>query len=405
MSQNKDSGIMEIIAIGAIVFFMWKVTRKKMTIPVSEEELTIEETCKNIVYKPLSPMEPRQATLLGKGYCYSGDLKYSDYSQGSGDPYADQQAEEYTERKNEEAIRDINRKVIQFRLINTSAVAITTKVLDTIQDSVPFSPIPSAPVANSATGITSSGFTANWSAVSLATGYYLDVATDSAFTSYVSGYQNKDVSNVASYAITGLSDNTNYYFRLRAYNSSGLSSNSATVTVKTIPISCSNWFLPSEDELDLIYDNLVAYGYGDYDPTNHWSSTEVSATVVRVVDFSTGTHYNNLKGNGLGTGTINIFLACRTFVTSTIYNIRDTGAGGGLIFYVINNGDGTYTYYEATADDVTATPVEWSNIFNIEIGASAQGTAIGTGITNTNAIIAQAGHTDSAANECYNYTA
>jgi len=150
---------------------------------------------------------------------------------------------------------------------------------------------------------------------------------------------------------------------------------------------------------------LVAYGYGDYDPTNHWSSTEVSATVVRVVDFSTGTHYNNLKGNGLGTGTINIFLACRTFVTSTIYNIRDTGAGGGLIFYVNNNGDGTYTYYEATANDVTATPVEWSNIFNIEIGASAQGTAIGTGITNTNAIIAQAGHTDSAANECYNYTA
>lgn len=233
MAHGKDSGILEIIAIGAIVFFMWKVTRKRITIPVSEEELTLADTCKNIVYKPLSPMETKSATLLGKGYCHSGDLKYSDYSQGSGDPYAQEQAEEYTDRKTKEAIRDINRKVIQFRLINTSAVPITTKVLDIDQDSVPFNPTPAptapnAPVAGSATSVTATGFTANWSASTGATGYYLDVATDITFTSYISGYQNKDVGNVISYAVTGLSEGI-YYYRLRAYNDSGTSDRSNTV--------------------------------------------------------------------------------------------------------------------------------------------------------------------------------
>ncbi len=257
MTKGKDSGILEIIAIGAIVYFMWKVTRKKITIPLSEEELTIEETCKNIVYKPLSPMEPRQATLLGKGYCYSGDLKYSDYSQGSGDPYAEQQAEEYSDRKTEEAIRDINRKVIQFRLINTSVVAITTKVLDTgqdveIVDGTDDLLTPDAPIASAATSITSSGFTANWGAVSGATGYYLDVATDSGFTSYVSGYQNKDVGNVASYVIAGLLMLTNYYFRLRSYNSHTSSNNSNTIAIATIApeeitVGTQTWMLKNVD--------------------------------------------------------------------------------------------------------------------------------------------------------------
>ncbi len=404
MAKGKDSGILEIIAIGAIVYFMWKVTRKRMTIPLSEEQLTLEETCKNIVYKPLSPMEPRQATLLGKGYCSSGDLKYADYSQGSGDPYAQEQADAYSDRKTEEAIRDINRKVIQFRLINTSASPITTKVLDIMQDSVPFAPtarpasdevligsqiwkkvnvadniagsfvyngneanrsiygglyskdfvtqiealypgyrVPTytdiqeflttilnssatikeagtthwtapntgatntteftalpgghysnlfgygqigmagiimyvgdpnpnivgiqinyantaigtytdnigtsyvsvrlikgvathltAPVASAATSITATGFTANWSASTGATKYYLDVATDSGFTSYVSGYQNLNVSDVTSYAITGLTAETTYYYRIRAYNTTGTSSNSNTINTTTI---------------------------------------------------------------------------------------------------------------------------------------------------------------------------
>jgi hypothetical protein len=94
---------------------------------------------------------------------------------------------------------------------------------------------PSAPTANAATSVTSSSFTANWNSVSGATGYLLDVATNSSFTNYVSGYQNLDVANVTSRSITGLSANTTYYYRVRAHNSSGTSGNSNAISVTTLP--------------------------------------------------------------------------------------------------------------------------------------------------------------------------
>lgn len=95
-------------------------------------------------------------------------------------------------------------------------------------------PVPSAPTANAATSVTTSGFQANWSAASGATGYRLDVATDSGFTSMVSGYNNLDVGNVVLKAVSGLSAGTTYYYRLRVYNCAGTSGNSGTITVKTI---------------------------------------------------------------------------------------------------------------------------------------------------------------------------
>jgi Fibronectin type III domain/PQQ enzyme repeat len=92
---------------------------------------------------------------------------------------------------------------------------------------------PNAPNVQSATNVTSSSFTAHWSSVSGATGYLLDVATDSSFINYVTGYQNLDVGNVTSYPVTGLNANTTYYYRLRAYNGCATSANSSVKSVKT----------------------------------------------------------------------------------------------------------------------------------------------------------------------------
>jgi hypothetical protein len=94
---------------------------------------------------------------------------------------------------------------------------------------------PAAPVATAATNVQATSFSANWNSSSGATGYYLDVATDSGFTSFVSGYQNLDVGNVLTYSVdTNISAGTDYYYRVRAYNGSGTSSSSNTVAVTTV---------------------------------------------------------------------------------------------------------------------------------------------------------------------------
>jgi hypothetical protein len=84
-----------------------------------------------------------------------------------------------------------------------------------------------------ATDVTATTFTANWSSVSGATGYRLDVSTSSVFNSYVPGFQNLDVGNTTSYNVLGLDPGTFYYYRLRAYNGNGTSPNSNVVRIKT----------------------------------------------------------------------------------------------------------------------------------------------------------------------------
>jgi len=88
-------------------------------------------------------------------------------------------------------------------------------------------------MALKATNVTATSFTANWSSVTGATGYRLDVATNSFFGKYVPGYQNLDVGNTTSRNVTGLTSSTNYYYRVRAYNGNGTSSNSNVIKVKT----------------------------------------------------------------------------------------------------------------------------------------------------------------------------
>ena len=94
---------------------------------------------------------------------------------------------------------------------------------------------PSAPVANPATFVAAYSFRANWRHVNGATGYTLDVAINNSFTNYVTGYHNLNVGNALGRGVTGLSPNTTYYYRVRAYNGNGTSSNSNVVSVTTLP--------------------------------------------------------------------------------------------------------------------------------------------------------------------------
>ena len=94
-------------------------------------------------------------------------------------------------------------------------------------------PVPSAPgtAAPHSPGCTQ--FTAQWAYTGYATKYFLDVSTNSGFSTFVSGYNNLDVGNVLNYALTGLNPGTTYYYRVRAYSNCGTSPSSATMNSAT----------------------------------------------------------------------------------------------------------------------------------------------------------------------------
>jgi endonuclease I len=90
-----------------------------------------------------------------------------------------------------------------------------------------------APVANEANNIDSSSFTANWSSVSEATGYKLFVSEDVGFTSYISQYGPKLLTDTSE-TVTELIPETDYYYKLKACDADSESAFSNMISLTTL---------------------------------------------------------------------------------------------------------------------------------------------------------------------------
>ena len=79
-----------------------------------------------------------------------------------------------------------------------------------------------------------------------------------------------------------------------------------------------------------------------------------------------------------------------TVSLTVTYAIGDTGPGGGKIFIILStSGNATGKYFESAPTSWSGgvdPAVNWCNITNGAVGASAQGTTIGTGQGNSTAI-------------------
>ncbi len=265
-------------------------------------------------------------------------------------------------------------------------------------------PAPPAPVANAATNIYYTNFSANWSSSAGATSYQLDVALDNGFTSFVSGYNNLNVGNVTTYSITGLNDNTPYYYRVRAYN--GLASgNSNTITLTTLQmISYSGTYYvgasgtaPRPGESDPNFSTIK-------DACNALNQGKITGNVTMYITSNITEPVN--AALGVNTGSYTITFKPYTGVTPTI-NFTQTSDNSGpsgqwvigskstsswdslvAITNVIIDGSNTNG---GTTRDLTFTNVENDVTYNY--GIRIVGNADNITLKNFNITITEAGNT------------
>jgi len=163
--------------------------------------------------------------------------------------------------------------------------------------------IPAAPQNVTATAVSASQINLAWANVTGATGFRLDRSTDGATWGTVATLG----TGVTSFASTGLTAGTTYYYRVLATNGSGTSAASATVSAKTaaagttaVPNAASNFsaWSTSNTTAQLVWQDNSSNETGfkvsySLDGT-HWyvlGTTAANVTSAQVSGLSYGTRY------------------------------------------------------------------------------------------------------------------
>jgi hypothetical protein len=244
---------------------------------------------------------------------------------------------------------------------------------------------PAAPVVASASSISTTGFTANWAASSGATKYFLDVATDSGFTSFVTGYQNKDVGNVISSAVTSLNAGTTYYYRVRANNSAGTSADSQIQVVLTTSAAAPA-ITPSVP-------SLTGLSYNGAGPSTAQSLTLSVANLTGfpgTVTISGSTNYEvstTSSSTGFGSSATLSYSDGNTLGSSTVWVRLKAGLAAGSYsgeIIGISGGGTTASFTVSGSVTVPVISVTTTNLGNF-VGTNGVGSAAKTNtVTGTN---------------------
>ena len=180
---------------------------------------------------------------------------------------------------------------------------------------------------------------------------------------------------------------------IHTYSPDRITLQNSTPIVPTNSEVTSAWYLPSKDELNLMYVNLRLLGIGNFktiavlpDEPTYWSSSEVNDTTVWGQYFSGGLQVAGAKNYS------SYVRATRTITSTNEYELGDETANG-FIYHITDNLNGTFTYREAAKTDCSTKSI-WSNVSTL-IGTTLPDLA--EGLNNTNKIMAQVGYITSAA--------
>jgi phosphodiesterase/alkaline phosphatase D-like protein len=215
-------------------------------------------------------------------------------------------------------------------------------------------PVPDVSVANAGTAATCTSFDANWSAATGATKYFLDVATDAGFASFVPGYNNKDMGSATTLTISGLTVGTQYYYRVLANNSCGNSAYSATILSETLPLpsvpvlnadtpactSIAASWSPSTTAVSYAIDVAKDAAFTSY--VSGYNNKDVgNATSISITGLLPGTtyYYRVLASNGCGDSNYSVAKTTNTLptvVTPTTTAYTDPGATANCTSFIAN---------------------------------------------------------------------
>ncbi len=238
--------------------------------------------------------------------------------------------------------------------------------------------IPSNPTANAATGIGQTLFTANWSATAGVTGYFLDVATDAAFTSFVSGYNNLACATT-SFSVTGLTAGTSYYYRVRAGNAGGISGNSLTISVTTITTAPLAGAATSVTQTSFVA---------------NWSATTGATSYL--LDVATDAAFTSFVSgyNGASVASTSSSVTGLTGGTTYYYRVRASNSGGtsgNSSTITVNTIPSAPTTIAATSVSQSGLTANWNTVsgatsYSIDVATDAAFTSFVSGYNNVSVV-------------------